>query len=40
VAEAFAPGERVAILIPNGISHIAMDQAAAVIFATLEKAFA
>jgi long-chain acyl-CoA synthetase len=27
-AEAFAPGERVAILMPNGIAHIAMDQAA------------
>lgn len=27
-AEGFAPGERVAILMPNGIAHIAMDQAA------------
>ncbi|WP_431206326.1 AMP-dependent synthetase/ligase [Bradyrhizobium betae] len=27
-AEGFAPGERVAILMPNGIPHIAMDQAA------------
>lgn len=27
-AEDFAPGERVAILMPNGIAHIAMDQAA------------
>ncbi|MBB4262463.1 MULTISPECIES: long-chain fatty acid--CoA ligase [unclassified Bradyrhizobium] len=27
-AEEFAPGERVAILMPNGIAHIAMDQAA------------
>ncbi|MBR0954048.1 AMP-dependent synthetase/ligase [Bradyrhizobium canariense] len=27
-AEDFAPGERVAILMPNGIPHIAMDQAA------------
>jgi long-chain acyl-CoA synthetase len=27
-AEAFAPGERIAILMPNGIPHIAMDQAA------------
>jgi long-chain acyl-CoA synthetase len=27
-AEGFAPGERVAILMPNGIEHIAMDQAA------------
>ncbi len=28
VAEGFAPGERVAILMPNGLAHIAMDQAA------------
>ena len=27
-AEGFAPGERIAILMPNGIAHIAMDQAA------------
>jgi long-chain acyl-CoA synthetase len=27
-SESFAPGERVAILMPNGIPHIAMDQAA------------
>jgi long-chain acyl-CoA synthetase len=27
-AERFAPGERVAILMPNGIAHVAMDQAA------------
>jgi long-chain acyl-CoA synthetase len=27
-AEGFAPGERVAILMPNGIPHVAMDQAA------------
>ena len=27
-AEGFAPGDRVAILMPNGIKHIAMDQAA------------
>ena len=27
-AEGFAPGERVAILMPNGIAHVAMDQAA------------
>jgi len=27
-AEGFTPGERVAILMPNGIAHIAMDQAA------------
>jgi len=27
-AEGFAPGDRVAILMPNGIEHIAMDQAA------------
>ena len=27
-AEDFAPGERVAILMPNGIPHVAMDQAA------------
>ncbi len=27
-AEGFSPGERVAILMPNGIAHVAMDQAA------------
>jgi long-chain acyl-CoA synthetase len=27
-SEAFAPGERIAILMPNGIAHVAMDQAA------------
>jgi len=27
-AEALAPGERIAILMPNGVAHIAMDQAA------------